>query len=181
MINTDSFFEEMYLFWRGILYGNDKVTSIFSYKGTLTRSLGWATAVILYFMTQTIGWLNSEVISYIANLMICYCTLALIQKRCRDFGSKGTFWILAYSVAFTVAQAFQFTDINELEPLWRNVCIVAQDCQLIILFLLFLIPSKKDADLELRSPLLKYPFVYMGICWLAAIGATLVINHYFSI
>ena len=181
MASTDSFFEEMYLFWRGILYGNDKVSSIFSYKGTLSRSLGWATAIILSFITQTIGWLNNEIVSYISDLMIIYCVLALIQKRCRDFGSKGTFWILAYSAVFVIAQAFYFIDLSTIERLWRNVSVGARDCQLIILLLLFLIPSKKDADLNLRSPLLKYPFVYVGICWALAVGATLAVNHYLGI
>ncbi|MBR2136445.1 MAG: hypothetical protein IJ852_00595 [Alphaproteobacteria bacterium] len=145
----------------------------------------WQFAILILFIHAIFSSFNLfcsfQKLSLIAGLVEFYGIMALIQKRCRDFGSKGTLWILAYSAVFVIAQAFYFIDLSTIERLWRNVSVGARDCQLIILLLLFLIPSKKDADLSLRSPLLKYPFVYVGICWTLAIGATLAVNHYFGI
>lgn len=160
----------------------ENICFAFLFKNIVNR---WHFVIFLLFINALFKSFNlvydSRILSYLEDLMLFYAILALIQKRCRDFGSKGTFWILAYSVAFTVVQVFHFTDIDKLEPLWRNIYVVGLDLQVAIFLFLFLIPSKKDAELKLRSPLLKYPFVYVAICWLVAIGATLAVDHYFSI
>ena len=52
---------------------------------------------------------------------------------------------------------------------------------LIMVLLLFLIPSKpaeKQIAPDVRTPLLKYPLLYVGAVWLICISATLTVNHY---
>ena len=170
----------MYLFWRNVFCGNDKMTSVFSFTGTLNRSLGWGTAVILSFLLQSITWLNIEIITYLSSFIIFYCILALTQKRCRDFGSSGTFWIIFVSIVMLLEILIYFLNIHGMITLYPKL---QQYEKILYCFLIIplLIPSKPKPDLTLRSPLLKYPLLYVVICWILAIIATFLVNHYADI
>ena len=180
MAKTDNFFAEMRLLWHNVFYGNDKITSIFSFNGTLSRSLGWATASVLYCMLQIINIFDIKILTYIFGLLIFYCVLALAQKRCRDFGSAGTFWIILVTALMLLKSSLYFLDtedINSLSAKWQKVGNILY-C---FAFIPFLIPSKPEPDLNLRSPLLKYPLIYTAICWILAVITTAIVNHFAGI
>ena len=180
MAKNDNFFSEMYLFWRSIFCGNDKMTSIFSFKGTLNRSLGWGTAIILSFLLQSVTWLNIEIVTYLFSLIIFYCVLALTQKRCRDFGSSGTLWVIFVSIVMLLETLVYFFNTYDTITLYPKL---QQYEKILYCFLIIplLIPSKPKPDLSLRSPLLKYPFVYAFLCWMFAIIATLSVSYFANI
>lgn len=120
-------------------------------------------------------------LSYIAGILSFYCILALIQKRCRDFNSAGTLWILAVSLGFIANKACHFIDTQTADTFFRNIYIIALDFQMAIYLLLFIIPGKPEPDLNLRSPLLKYPLIYTAICWILSIIATVTVNYFAGI
>lgn len=177
MAKTDNFFMEFYLFWRGIFRGNDKMTSVFSFDGILNRPLAWATAIVLHLIMQVAGWLNIEVFTYIFGLAVFYCILALLQKRCRDFGSTGTFWIIFVSILMLTESILYFLNRNGLGiiyPEWQQV----ERFSYCLLIVPLLMPSKPAPDLKLRSPLLKHPLLYTIICGMFVILATMAVNHF---
>ena len=120
-------------------------------------------------------------LSYIAGILSFYCILALIQKRCRDFSNSGTLWILAVSLGFIANKACHFIDTQTAATFFRNIYVIALDFQIAMYLLLFIIPSKPEPDLKLRSPLLKYPLIYTAVCWIASIITTVIVNHFAGI
>lgn len=177
MRKINTFFTEMYIFWRDIFFGNDKRSSIFSFEGKLSQLSGWGTASILYFILQVISWFGVDMVTYIFGLSMFYCVLTLVQKRCRDFGSTGSFWVIFVTIVMLLDSCTYFVGTNSNIVFIQNLQQLANILYCLLIIPL-LIPSKAEADLRLRSPLLKYPLVYIGICWALAIAATLTVNHY---
>ena len=70
-----------------------------------------------------------------------------------------------------------FVDVFNSEYIYRNIWRLSNFCYAFLVFPM-IIPSKPNPDMNLRSPLLKYPFLYTAICWVFAICATLTVNHY---
>ena len=177
MAKSDSFFSELYLFFRNIFYGSDQATSIFSFNGKLNRCLGWATACVLNFMLSIVGWFNIDIITYMFAFVIFYCVLALIQKRCRDYGSSGTYWIIFASFLMLFEVIIYFFNETDLGTRYYKL---QQLEKVLYCFLVvpLLIPSKANVDERIRSPLLKHPLIYTLICVMLAIGATIGVNYY---
>ena len=162
---------------------NEKVKKLISFLISFEGRLSAISFVMLLLFIksfiQPLDYLtNSMFLSYIANLCSLYFMLALIQKRCRDFGSSGTYWILAFSIAFIGDMAFSFCNVQEAEDLLRHIYFVMVCIQLIVFICLLLIPSKANVDERIRSPLLKHPLIYTLICIILAIGATIGVNYY---
>ena len=177
MAKIDTLLKEMYSFCYGIFCGNDKVSSIFSFDGTLSRSLGWATAIVLHLILQMISWIDIKLITYIFALVGFYCILALVQKRCRDFGRAGTFWIVFISLLMVMEHLIYFLNFENMEMLYLRLQ-KTENFLYCLLIIPLLIPSKPKPDLELRSPLLKYPLLYVALCWVLAISATWIVSRY---
>ncbi len=177
MKKEENWYQELYCFWHGMIYGTDKFPSIFSFNGLLNWRSAWLTALVIYFVVQCISWLEIPLITYISGLLFFYCVLALVQKRCRDFNSAGTFWIIYVTITMILISSIYFVDVFNSEYIYRNIWRLSNFCYAFLVFPM-IIPSKPNPDMNLRSPLLKYPFLYTAICWVFAICATLTVNHY---
>lgn len=175
--------EQIYNELKQVLNGWKKfIYFIFSLDGIIS---GKQFALMLFLMALVFQPVNLEryslKIAYVVELVAFYCVLLLVQKRCRDFGSKGTWWILAVTFSMIFNKAFQFIDMHTADGLWGSLHKCAFWGQLIIFLPLLIIPSKPDADINLRSLLLKYPLLYTAVCWVLAIVATLAVSHYAGI
>lgn len=156
----------------------ENIRLMFSLKGIVNRYLFF---IFFIFINAIFGCFNITQyfpkLSYITNIPAFYCILVLVQKRCRDFGSSGTFWILAISIAFVGNMAFHFVDVPRADTLVKNIYHIISALQVITFLFLFIIPSKPKPDLTLRSPLLKRPLLYTAICWVLAIISTIAVNN----
>lgn len=158
----------------------DRVAVLFSFDGKYSSQQLVFILSIVYLCKLTVFSLGVPVVSLITIFVLFYPVIVAIQKKCCAINQKGSFFILVYSIVFIFESIFSFSTIQNAQKYVNEIKFVQGICYSLILLLL-LIPDKKDADLSLRSPLLKYPFVYVGICWTLAIGATLAVNHYLGI
>ena len=166
--------------WHFIFRGTENTTSFFSFEGILNRQYAWGTVAVIYAFLCIVNVLRIPLITYIVGLMSFYWILALVQKRCRDFGSKGTFWVIFVTLIMVLESSLYFVDVFHSELIWKYIW-YASGIMYICLLIPALIPGKPDADINLRSPLLKYPLLYTAVCWVLAIVATLAVNHYAGI
>ena len=130
----------------------------------------------LYLLAQII----SPLLMYCMDVFLFYFILILIQKRCRDFGNSGTWWILAYSAATILYSATYFV-LPEERDSWLKYCGYITAALYLFILPLFIIPSKPDADINLTSPLMKHPVIYTAVCFVLCIAATWTVNHYYGI
>ena len=160
---------------RVALFGSEEITPILSVKGVLNRSQFLSIVMILSILNSWGKLLHSEVFEYFFGLFLFFGLSAAIQKRCRDFGSRGTFFILCSTVLMLVLYAVYMVESQNVIILYvRYVVLFALLC----LVLLFFIPGKEEKDANLCSPLLKYPLLYAVICWILAIAATFAVSRY---
>lgn len=78
-----------------------------------------------------------------------------------------------------VNEACYFTDILS-DSFWKNINLAVFVGQILVFLPLILIPSKPQAEQiadNIRSPLLKYPLLYVGVCWVVTIAGTLAVNY----
>ena len=176
-IITHEIFEPIRELFYSVIFGSNKITSVYSTEGVLTKTQFLVIIVALSFIYSFFEYFHNSLLTYIAELFLFYAVLTAVQKRCRDFGSSGTFWILIVSCAFIGNMAFHFINI-ETEEFLRDIHKYVFNFQIITFLALFLIPSKPKPDLELRSPLLKYPLLYVALCWVLAISATWIVSRY---
>ena len=155
------------------------IFSVFSFKGILKDYQMFGETAIIYSFVYFAEFLNNNLLTYCIGLICFYALLAAIQKRCRDFGSKGTFWVLLATVIMLLGSVLYFMDLANADILWKRVA-QTEVLLMLVLCALFFIPSKPEPDMNLRSPLLKYPLLYVAVCWALAIGLTLTISHYFA-
>ena len=160
---------------RIILFGSEEITPILSVKGILNRSQFFAIIITLLMFNSWVRIINVEIFKYLFGLLSFYCFSAAIQKRCRDFGSMGTFFILCSTFLMLIIYGIYMLESQSFVILYvRNVVLFILLC----LLLLFFIPGKEEKDESLRSPLLKYPLLYAVICWILAVSATLAVSRY---
>ena len=158
-----------------ILFGSEYITPILSVKGVLNKYQFLAVVIALSIFNSWIKMLNSAIITYLFGLLLFYCFFAAIQKRCRDFGNKGTIFILiATTMMLVVYAVYMLDDHSVILSYAKGIVIFTILC----ILPLFFIPSKKEKDETLCSPLLKYPLLYAVVCWVLAIGATWAMNSY---
>ena len=175
--------EQIYNELKQVLNGWKKfIYFIFSLDGIIS---GKQFALMLFLMALVFQPVNLEryslKIAYVVELVAFYCVLLLVQKRCRDFGSKGTFFILLASACAIFLISIHFLNVKYIARMWVNVGAGVIFMSFLAFFILFIIPSKSNPDMNLQSPLLKYPLLYTAICWVLAIAATLAVNHYAGI
>lgn len=150
--------------------------TFFSLKGTFSQQMFIFGMCSVYFVKIIIETLGISTLNYVVNLLCLFPVLVIIQKRCRDFNSKGTLFIVIYTLLVMCMSMDYF--INEETVFFYKYIRYMEATMCAIIMSLFFIPSKKEKDETLRSPLLKYPLLYMVICWVLAIGATWAMNNY---
>ncbi len=178
MIILDKMYEKFFLVWKRV---SENFIFLYSNQGKLSREQFFGALIILCLLHSLVGNVSCLICSYLSELVCLYFLFVIIQKRCRDFGSKGTFFILLASACAIFLISIHFLNVKYIARMWVNVGAGVIFMSFLAFFILFIIPSKPDADMNLRSPLLKYPLLYTAICWVLAIAATLAVNHYAGI
>ena len=176
--------EKVYPFFNELVNGTPKMPSVFSFNGKINKYQCVETFMMIGFLSSPVYLMSNVLLHYVWSVLVFYLVAACIQKRCRDFGTKGKWWILVASLVIMIDRAFGFVDIYAIDSLWRIVVRANILVGLVMLVFLFTISSKPDtqkvAD-NIRSPLLKYPLLYVGVCWVLMIAGTLAVNHFFGI
>ena len=140
---------------------------LLSCKGFFGRLDYLGIVCILNFISDGILHLNI-IIFNIMVYAVLFVMLASIQKRCRDMNIRGTFFILIFSVLLPIIFYLKYARINSIhfsEDKTVPICLVLilfLSCHLILL----LFPGKKEKNMELISPLMKYPYIYVGVCYM---------------
>ena len=98
-------------FFSEIINGTSEETSIFSYNGRLNEFQYTRTLIVIMILSDPIHYIPNKMLHYFWTLLIFYFMLAAIQKRCRDFGTTGKWWILVATIIFLIDRAFYFVDI----------------------------------------------------------------------
>ena len=160
---------------RVALFGSEEITPILSVRGILNRSQFLAVVMILSILNSWGKLLHSELFEYFFGLFLFLGFCATIQKRSRDFGSTGTFFVLLATILMLIIYATRTIEQRSDILMYSGLAIIV--CFLGILPL-FLIPSKKERDDKLCSPLLKYPLLYAVVCCILAVTATLTVSYY---
>ena len=150
---------------------------LFSFDGVFNQPAFIAGMCLIHFIEVVIKSFAISILDYAATLLFLFPVLIVIQKRCRDFNSKGTLFIAVYTLLIVCMSADCFVNDKSVLPFYEYIR-YAEAIMCAIVMLLFFIPSKKERDENLLSPLLKYPFLYTMICWILAIVATLAVNSY---
>ena len=160
------------------IFGVKNIFYFTIFEGRINRNQFFCTVALIYFCLYYIETWNSNFLEYISMLLLFPWLLATVQKRCCDFGVKGTGYIFAYTIFFIVFLLSSFTSINEIVMYWRYIYGFCHLLSVIIFITLSYKPSNSNPNMSLRSPLLKYPLLYTAICWVVAISATLIVNYY---
>ena len=166
-----------HLFFEGIfhmkikeIFGENLLKSCFSFEGTISR-LGF---IGFFWLLALINGACSNIAALVLSVIIFYATLTVTQKRCRDFNYDGTIFILIYSLYYLILICWLYMrPYNEqVKDILRQHKYIAYffDFVFVIyvlsIILLFVIPGKKEKNLTLRSPLLKHPWFYIGVCFI---------------
>ena len=161
------------------MFGAQTLMSFFSFEGKIGRNQFFFVMVLIGLCRQTL--FSNILLKYIAGLLLFYIVLATVQKRCRDFNSNGTVYVVLYSVVLFVFASNFFVTEHVFNRIVENIRImmmlVASIISVIIFITLSYKISKPNSNMSLRSPLLKYPLLYTAVCWVLAICATLTVNH----
>ena len=152
----------------------------FYIDGSLNSAKFTHFCVLLYAVFIIFSYFNAYFIIYLLCFIAFPVLIYAIQKRCRDLHNHGTYFILIASILFILISATYFIHNEPTFAIIRYIKMITAVLYMSIL-ILCIIPSKPEAGLILRSPLLKYPLLYVVICWILAITATFLVNHYAGI
>lgn len=106
----------------------------------------------------------------VLDICICgaffYMSLVAIQRRCRDMGLKGTFFILLFSLLYPVIFYSKYIRIHPvvLPDNWKIIASLIIFVFFVYHLILLLFPGKEKKNMELICPLLRHPFIYTGVC-----------------
>lgn len=160
-----------------VIFGSEKITPIYALKGVLTNIQFTVILAFLCVFYSIFECFHNPLLTYIAALFLFYAVLTSTQKRCRDFGSAGTFWIAVISAVFIGDMAFHFIDYKVTGIVYQQVSSAIVNLKIVTYLFLMIIPGKPDPDPKLRSPLMKYPLGYTAFCFILAILATIAVNY----
>ena len=175
-VKQENIFKEML---RVLFLGHGTIKSFFSSEGIIDSEHFVASILSVFFMTNVL-WPEKTYISYGFWLLLFYCVIATVQKYCRNIGSVGTKAILLFSLIYILESAGYFVNISAGEELFHQQTDKTCGWFLLIFAVLYTRSSSAEQQIaaDVRSPLLKYPLLYVGAVWLLCIVATLTVNHY---
>ena len=161
-----------------LIWGENPGSFYFSFNGTFNRLQFFGALVTLNFFFNFVAAQGILFFTFACGLTVFYATLAAIQKRCRDIGQKGSVCILIFSAAYP---ATCYLDYMKEQNIFINDSvekILALFIGLYLLVYLFLqfMPEAKEKEMNLSSPLLKYPKIYFVICVIIFCAACLFFN-----
>ncbi len=157
------------------LLGKKELKEIFSFDGRTTQPMIIWVLSLIYLCNRLVQEIGASMLAYIAELLLFYPALAAIQKRSRDANMKGTFFVVCYTMCIIRRSVEHIVPISQDIIIGQYTGYVMSFFYTMIL-LLCVLPSKPEADMSLRSPLLKYPLIYTTICWVICIVATVSVN-----
>ena len=140
----------------------------FSVKGCL-GCLDYLGIICIFnlLLEQVMKWDNraADMFAY----MVFFCaSIAAVQKRCRDIGIKGTFFIIIFSILLPIVFYLKYARMHNIAfpDHWKAGSGLVILVLLLCHFFLLSVSGKPDKNIKLISPLLKYPYIYMGICFI---------------
>lgn len=146
-------------------YINKIKNSIFSASGVYSQQQILFVLSFVYIIKTAVVSLNIHIVTLTIILFLFYMSVLAVQKRCRDFGYEGTFGIICYTLFFILSSITDYNSfiINDETGVYLGYI---ESILGIVILIICIIPSKKEKDLTLCSPLLKHPYIYVGICYI---------------
>ncbi len=118
----------------------------FSYKGKIGR-MQFLTGLILLtgflYILYFLKPLNPFLILLLSVFFRFYCWMALIQKRCRSFGSSGTLYFIPVLTLIFLVEVTAGQDL-EFSPVLKNVLYICVAMCVLVHLILLLRPSDKS-------------------------------------
>ncbi len=143
------------------VWGENPLTFYFSFDGRFNQLQLLGALITLNLFYEVVDAQNIGALTAIASFVAFWATLAGIQKRCRDLNHKGTIITLVYTGTFLLTDYYDnITLPNVLEYVWGGFVFV----YIFALLLLLFFPGRKEKKPDIVSPLLKRPYLYIGIC-----------------
>ena len=143
------------------VWGENPLTFYFSFDGRFNQLQYMVALITLNLFYEIVDAQNIGALTAIASFVAFWATLAGIQKRCRDLNHKGSIITLVYTGAFLLTDYYDnITLPNVLEYVWGGFVFV----YIFALLLLLFFPGRKEKKPDIVSPLLKRPYLYIGIC-----------------
>ena len=144
-----------------IIWGENPLTFYFSFDGRFNQLQLLGALITLNLFYEVVDAQNIGALTAIASFVAFWATLAGIQKRCRDLNHKGTIITLVYTGAFLLTDYYDNITLPKvLEYVWGGFVFV----YIFALLLLLFFPGRKEKKPDIVSPLLKRPYLYIGIC-----------------
>jgi len=175
-VKQENIFKEML---RVLFLGHGTIKSFFSIEGIIDSEHLVASMISVFFMANIL-WPEKTYLSYGFWLLLFYCVVAAVQKYCRNIGSTGTRAILLFSLIYILESASYFVAVSIKEALFYQQTDKTCGWFLMIFTILYTSFSSAEEKVapDVRSPLLKYPLLYVGVVWILCIVATLTVNHF---
>ena len=143
------------------VWGENPLTFYFSFDGRFNQLQLLGALITLNLFYEVVDAQNIGALTAIASFVAFWATLAGIQKRCRDLNHKGTIITLVYTGAFLLTDYYNHITLPKvLEYVWGGFVFV----YIFALLLLLFFPGRKEKKPDIVSPLLKRPYLYIGIC-----------------
>ncbi len=158
--------KEHITFFDKSIVGDDYLAFYFSTKGTFD----FGQTIYLIF-TLNAGLILLKILNFLPVMILgsyidFYCSFVAIQKRCKDFGSKGTIYLIIFSIFYPVIRIFgYFGFINkEMLNIPDYLYLVIYVIYIIYWIVLLLKPPSKEKNPNIISPIFKHPIIYFSIC-----------------
>jgi len=139
-----------------------------SFFGTYNRLEYLGITLLLSSIYNRIIRYDLILLSLLAYLIVLYFNLTAIQKRCRDFNVKGTIFVFLFPFCFMVFDYFYYIRKHEIQynAHFNKILFFAVSSYIIGFLILLLVPGKKEKNMGLISPLLRHPYLYVGVCYI---------------
>lgn len=139
-----------------------------SFWGTYNRLEYLGITLILSSVYNRIIRYDMIILSLLTYLIVLYLNLSAIQKRCRDFNIKGTVFIFLFPFCFAIFNYFYYIRRQEIQynTYLNGILFFAVSSYIIGFLILLLFPGKEEKNMDLISPLLKHPYIYICACYI---------------
>lgn len=133
------------------------VKFLFTSEGTITCLQYFCGMILLNLVAFVCGLVEETVFSVVVCIICLYGSLILIQKRSRDLGEKGTLSIVLILTAIFIREYYQ--DFHLQDTILSYPCIIIALCGSVAGLRLLFVKGKQNVDMQLRSPLTRYPLL----------------------